>query len=241
MRIYFIDISQINLNNEIIGKCLDLCVEEEKERFKRITSEKVKINFLLGRYLIRTILAGVLNCNPNEVALTKTEKGRLELKHLSSPSFNISHSNDITILAIDDTQIGIDVEYIRNRNFLEIAESFFSDEESKSLKNLKSPISIRNLFYTYWTLKEAFIKCNGDGLFNKKMELKCRLDNNKIQSSINDKYQLASFKIKEKYLMSVVAKLGKPDNFLKTSYEITKVIPFGVSQIIEIPLLFGSN
>ncbi|MFD2875899.1 4'-phosphopantetheinyl transferase family protein [Paenibacillus rhizoplanae] len=50
--------------------------------------------------------------------------------------FNISHSGDWVVVAIDSMEIGIDIEQIITMN-LEIAERFFAQEEYKYIAKTK--------------------------------------------------------------------------------------------------------
>lgn len=70
--------------------------------------------------------------------------------------FNISHSGQILIMAVDTDYIGIDIEQIRT---IDINPTFLSKTEQKYLEN-------KNLyeFYKIWTIKESFTKNLGLGL-----------------------------------------------------------------------------
>jgi len=79
--------------------------------------------------------------------------------------FNVSHSGELALLAFSlGAEIGVDVEFKRaGVDFLELAEYCFSEVERAAL--LASSDSDRaNLFYEYWTCKEACIKADGRGL-----------------------------------------------------------------------------
>ena len=79
------------------------------------------------------------------------------------PEFNISHSEDIVVLALTQHQaIGIDIEKIRpvdKDDFVkELPEiiSFYENREADQANHL---------FFECWTKKEAVLKANGRGLF----------------------------------------------------------------------------
>ena len=77
--------------------------------------------------------------------------------------FNVSHSEDWIVCAIDNEPVGIDIEKVRPVNLLEIAAQLFSDEEYKTLI-VKSPEDRQRFFFDLWTLKESYIKAVGAGL-----------------------------------------------------------------------------
>lgn len=72
--------------------------------------------------------------------------------------FNISHSENLCIMGICDCDIGVDIEYVKDRD-LKIVERFFSSEERMETKSLTE-------FYKIWTSKESLVKCVGTGLVN---------------------------------------------------------------------------
>jgi 4'-phosphopantetheinyl transferase len=86
----------------------------------------------------------------------------------SSHQFNISHSGDWVVCAIDHKEIGIDIEKIHevDRN---LAVRFFSSAENEMLSHCRNKEEYLNLFFEMWVLKESYIKAIGKGL-------SCKLD-----------------------------------------------------------------
>lgn len=87
--------------------------------------------------------------------------------------FNISHSGDMVVCAVDDKSVGIDIEQIRPID-LTVAKRICTDEELLYLFGYKpenqdftnttdTEILIR--FFELWTAKEACGKQCGYGLF----------------------------------------------------------------------------
>jgi 4'-phosphopantetheinyl transferase len=88
------------------------------------------------------------------------------LKNSSSPvRFNVSHSGERGLLAFAmDRDVGVDIEFKRpDVDFAALARSSFSQRECSAVTALLSPEQAE-LFYEYWTCKEACIKCDGRGL-----------------------------------------------------------------------------
>lgn len=84
------------------------------------------------------------------------------------PAFNLSHSGDYVLCAIDmegrkDTEIGCDIEKIKSVD-LKIAERFFCESESKYILNQHSLAEQYEAFYRYWVLKESYVKATKKGL-----------------------------------------------------------------------------
>jgi 4'-phosphopantetheinyl transferase len=74
--------------------------------------------------------------------------------------FNISHSGNIVVCAISQTEIvGIDIEEINAIDYRDF-KSCFSPSEWKTIE---AHNTLRT-FYIFWTMKESAIKANGKGL-----------------------------------------------------------------------------
>ncbi|MEL6917841.1 MAG: 4'-phosphopantetheinyl transferase superfamily protein, partial [Bacteroidota bacterium] len=110
-------------------------------------------------------LGDYLNIRPPEITFLYGEHGKPEYVHPQNIQFNISHSQDILVLAfVKDHAIGIDIEKITKEvRVAEIAKNFFSPDEITALMSLPKR-SRHKAFYRCWTRKEAFIKAKGSGL-----------------------------------------------------------------------------
>lgn len=79
--------------------------------------------------------------------------------------FNISHAKDRVVCAIDEKEIGVDIEKQRhNDDILDIAKRFFHEDEYNFLLKQKSDQEQEKCFYQLWTAKESYIKWVGKGL-----------------------------------------------------------------------------
>ena len=81
------------------------------------------------------------------------------LKPESNLHISFSHTHSHVAFAISNTgRIGCDIETDRPRkNFLKIAEQFFTETESVYLKTVDTA-EAQKCFYQFWTLKEASLK-----------------------------------------------------------------------------------
>jgi len=78
--------------------------------------------------------------------------------------FNLSHANGLTSCAVVlDHEIGIDVEDSIRKIDINIADRFFSRQESEYLGQTREKDK-KNVFFDFWTLKESYIKAKGKGL-----------------------------------------------------------------------------
>lgn len=78
------------------------------------------------------------------------------------PQFNISHSEDMVVLAItESTAIGIDIEKIRTINVDDFSQYV---PEVAGLQEKYDADQVNKLFFDCWTKKEAVLKAYGTGL-----------------------------------------------------------------------------
>jgi 4'-phosphopantetheinyl transferase len=81
-------------------------------------------------------------------------------------AFNLSHSRGhIAVAVTSGAAVGVDIESGRGaRDVMRLARRYFAPAEVAALEAL--PAGERaDLFYAYWTLKEAWIKARGGGVW----------------------------------------------------------------------------
>ena len=137
---------------------------DERDRAARFKFERDRGRYVVGRGLLRTLLASYVGCSP---ASLEFEYGEFSKPRLAGPgpAFNLSHSGPVALYAVcDQGELGIDVE-VEDADYSReaIAERFFSPAEVEVLRSLPRDQQPR-AFLTCWTRKEAFIKARGDGL-----------------------------------------------------------------------------
>lgn len=141
---------------------------DEQKRAQRFYFERDRQRFILGRGVLRTILAVYLSIEPNQIQFSYGKNGKPALDGTHGKGalhFNLSHSEGMALYAFTRSgEIGLDIEYIRKIPEMEpIAEQLFSARERAAFRAL--PESKKNeAFFNCWTRKEAFIKAIGDGL-----------------------------------------------------------------------------
>lgn len=140
---------------------------DEQLRVKRYIFEKDRNNAIISRGLLRKLLGRYLNIDPKQLQILHTKWGK---PYLASPRenalfFSVSHSKARAIYGITRSgRVGVDIEYsAKDVSGPDIAGLFFTDEENAVLKRTPQECK-RELFFRYWTLKEAFLKGVGTGL-----------------------------------------------------------------------------
>lgn len=148
-----------------------LMSRDKQARVDRFRFEEDKKRTVAGEMLARKAIAEWCNISAEGIVFDKTETGKPYTKDLPV-EFNISHSGDMVVCAVDDQPVGIDIEQIRPID-LTVAKRVCLDEELFYLFGHK-PI-VRDFTYTtdtkilirffeIWTTKEAYGKCLGAGI-----------------------------------------------------------------------------
>ena len=75
--------------------------------------------------------------------------------------FSISHTKDHVFCALSRRPIGIDAEEADRKINLSLAEKILSSAEKEQFLLAPDP---RRALLTFWVLKEATVKCSGEGL-----------------------------------------------------------------------------
>ncbi|MCC5468315.1 4'-phosphopantetheinyl transferase superfamily protein [Pelosinus sp. Bkl1] len=141
-----------------------------------------------------------------DIVIKKNKYGKPFLQYYPEFQFNISHSEELIVCAINNSQVGIDVEKVKDVDGIKLTKRFFSNEEYEEIRQEKIG------FFELWTLKESYIKAIGKGLFLPLDSFTIKKQDDKIllksvfshvvdfrQYNIYPDYKLAVCSIKEKY------------------------------------------
>ncbi|HJS55147.1 MAG TPA: 4'-phosphopantetheinyl transferase superfamily protein [Chitinophagaceae bacterium] len=161
---------------------------DELTRAGRFHFEREQRGFIAARGILRKILGHYLDKNPRQIHFEYTHHGKPILTArpgYHAICFNLSHSDGSIIFAISpDQNIGIDIERIRDDvDMDQISQRFFSNGEISSLKRIPKE-NWPELFFQYWTRKEAFLKAMGEGISFPSEQCDVSLVNGKIFSPI---------------------------------------------------------
>ncbi len=161
MELYSVKINDIG--EEMLNEICLMIDLEKRHRIEKFVSKKDKIRTLVGDILVRTVIMEHLKLRNKYIRFYENQYGKPYLEGFSDFNYNISHSGDFVVCAIDDKPIGIDIEEVKHIQYEEIVKRFFSIKEHEYIFNHKSHLDI-NRFYEIWTLKESYIKLCGQGL-----------------------------------------------------------------------------
>ncbi|MCP4115326.1 MAG: 4'-phosphopantetheinyl transferase superfamily protein [Desulfobacteraceae bacterium] len=129
----------------------------EIEMVNRFKSLKKQVEWMAGRFLVKTMVQKALN---NEMPMTEItvmhqDEGAPFIKDLPGIRISISHSGDYAAVALttrEGTDIGLDIEEIGKAPDSAFMKTAFSQNELASMGTMPRDI------FQQWTTKEAFLK-----------------------------------------------------------------------------------
>lgn len=132
----------------------------QQEQIMRYRLEVDKITHLIAKLLILRQASQYFQVSPSQIQIAYQPLGKPYLPKYPNYQFSISHSNRCVAFVGADQSIGLDVEYVENRNE-EIANAYFAPKEFQYyIRNNSSSMA----FYKIWTQKEAYVKMLGTGM-----------------------------------------------------------------------------
>jgi 4'-phosphopantetheinyl transferase len=147
---------------------LQLLSEAERAKWQRFVAQDAQLQYLVSRALVRTTLSRYAEVPEHAWQFEVNRYGR---PHVSQPRtlreirFNLSNTSGLVVCAVTAScEVGIDVENIaRSLDTDALAPTVFAPVELADFR--RNPAGDRrNRFFSYWTLKESYIKARGMGL-----------------------------------------------------------------------------
>ncbi|MGB3638453.1 MAG: 4'-phosphopantetheinyl transferase superfamily protein [Rivularia sp. (in: cyanobacteria)] len=159
-----------NLDNVIplLEDLTQILSEDELVRAKRFHFEQHRQRFIAARGILRNILSGYLNIEPSKINFGYEARGKPFLDQSCNKNnrcFNLSHSQNFALYAVSlDNSIGVDLECISSTtDVVSLAQRFFAPSEFAVIESAPQEQQ-QQLFFRYWTCKEAYLKATGTGL-----------------------------------------------------------------------------
>ncbi|MBR4532652.1 4'-phosphopantetheinyl transferase superfamily protein [bacterium] len=148
--------------NGLYNAAFDAVSAERKDKVLRYRFLKDRVLSLGAELLLRKALR---ECGIEipEIRYGFETDGKPFIKGLEDFNFNISHSEDLVMVAVSENETGCDIEKITETD-LDIAKKFFFREEYENIAALPASEERNELFFRYWTLKESFMKATGLGM-----------------------------------------------------------------------------
>jgi len=151
----------------ILHTAIDKLCEYRRSKVEKLKLEKPKAEMLATGLLWQHALSeSGFGQSLDSVVLGENGK-----PFVQGIEFNISNKEEMVVVAISDTEVGVDVES-KSDNGLRITKRFYTKEEQDYvLSGLtfeeaceKETEEMMKRFRTVWTMKEAYIKLTGTGM-----------------------------------------------------------------------------
>lgn len=168
IRLYVVSVKDgFELNR--LDRGLALLDEEELQVYRRYQVDFKKVEFAIGRILLKTQLAQRIGADPRSIRFRKNQYGKLYLSEQDMGTtseqvfFNLSHTDKLIVCAMTTLgDIGVDVEHIA-RDHLTIMPRVFNETEIEYVNAQQGEEEKLAAFYMIWTRKEAYMKAKGMG------------------------------------------------------------------------------
>lgn len=145
-----------------------ICAPDERRRASQFHFARDGRRFIVGRGILRLILARYLHIEPQSVEFVYGPYGKPSLAPaIPGPliHFNVSHSAGVMLCALTGAvNVGVDIERVRAlADYDRMIERMFSEREHSALQSLPTSEQLR-AFFLCWAHKEAHLKATGVGL-----------------------------------------------------------------------------
>jgi 4'-phosphopantetheinyl transferase len=208
----------VNEQDYIAEQTKPMLSVEETKKSKRFIREEHTVDYVCNHRFVRNVLAAYLNILPSEIKFNVTPLGKPYIEN-SNLFFNVSHSKNKALLAISiDAEVGVDIEYMKDlQDAITFSNYSFSDEEKAMI--FKDEEINKDVLFTFWTFKEAYIKATGTGL-----SVDISIINlsdfyaNEVHKFGNETWTLKRLQTKEGF-KAAFAIAGEIDTFIEFKYD----------------------
>jgi len=163
IQIYTLSINK-PISEATLIKWLNHLPPERQEQLQKFRFREDYLRSLYSETILRTIIAKKAEILPKNITITRPEGKKPFLPDNPDIHFSISHSGEWAVCAIGNTEIGIDIEKIGEKEVKSsLKNRVLTEKELEYLETLPDKQKT-SIFYQYWTMKEAYSKCIGFGL-----------------------------------------------------------------------------
>lgn len=175
----------------------------EIEKANRFFKPGDRDRFVVGRGALRYLLGNYLQKDSRSIEILQTTEKKPFI--LNNPvHFNVTHSGNWVLIAIAETEVGIDVEQ-KKQDFAyqELLADNFSEKETAFINSSKNSL---DSFYVLWTRKESLLKATGKGITAALKQIDTtdginQLNTNKIP--LKSPLKINTFSLDEQHIASV--------------------------------------
>lgn len=137
--------------------------EDEIKRIKDISNVVQAQRSGIGSLLIAHIVNRASGVPTRGISIHRYPSGKPFLPDFPNLHYNISHTDNIVVMAMGNHVTGVDIEGISKAR-MPVAKRFFSKAELEMLAHCKKQ-DVDALFFELWTARESYAKATGIGIF----------------------------------------------------------------------------
>lgn len=233
VQVYVCPVSRVPQDHMVLSHYLGFLSSAEKLRYDQYHPKAARL-FLISRVLVKTVLADKLGISPHQVNIQLHPNGKPFVQGSKAVYFNLTHSADVIILAVtEEGEIGVDIEQVDREFEWMRVDSVLAPTEIEWIKEneLTDPFSVYQRFFQIWTLKEAYIKCTGEGMSRhlKKLNFHVLPEHIQFLDSTNDaqkteEYYFESYIYDSHFIFSIC--LQQSHNLERFNLDCFQLLPF---------------
>lgn len=197
MKWYKYDIRDMSENE--CNKWFSLMSEDKKQKVSRFHFDDDRKRSVAGEMLAKKAIAELCGVPAEEIIFGLEKNGKPYAEN-ADVHFNISHSGNLVVCAVNDKPVGIDVEQIRNIELKVAKRVYTADElfylfgfhpEEEDFSILPDEKMLLR-FFELWTAKEAYLKYTGEGIASELKTL--AVNSEKILREYCEEYVISIYK-----------------------------------------------
>lgn len=180
-----------------------------KRKIDKLKLESDKYLSLFGELIIRNDINENYGIHNDDINFEYSSVGKPKVD-IKDYHFNISHSGGYVLCGISQSDIGVDIEEIKDVDF-RISKYVFSESEQKIIDSSEDDKT--DIFYRLWTMKESYLKATGEG-FNSDIK---SVSFDICESNIfYDGWHIKEYDILDEYKVSVCSRDNRFVESIKT-------------------------
>ena len=210
---------------------ISLLNEAERSRAKKFKFNKDQTLYTTTHIFLRKLLSTYAPLSPDEWCFNTNPYGK---PFINNPGyewlhFNLSHTHGLITCAVSSAAaVGVDVERHKAlQDFEALCRYAFSSREADDILSISDSAQRERRFFTYWTLKEAYIKALGLGFslplqsfsFIEDTHKKWQITNTEIHTVSQKKNWQFDNKLMDGFQLSVATTLSGSIVYLDGYYE----------------------
>ncbi len=143
---------------------LHILSNEERVKAEKYRKYEDRVRYTISHAFLRLVLSTQLDVYAKTLHFATSITGKPYIDSRYGLKFNLSHSYNYTLVASSQNEPGVDIEYHKQIKKLDDLVRFvMTKNELHSWYTLLQQ-NLTKSFYDWWTLKEALLKCIGEGI-----------------------------------------------------------------------------